>query len=181
MLHFIYKYFLCIRMTINTILSKKSDNKNKIKKLLGIRSKSRALGCICSSIDVTDDFLEWLSFCDADFVVFKDISEMKKYDNIYHVFQEDVQKTLSGFDFFICNGETKDIQGLLKEGVIPIVYKKNYLSSLLQEFNPIKWEGNCFLFDSENKWSMYASVVKYLENYKFPYDNKNLVKNTVQI
>ncbi len=168
-------------MTINTILSKKSENKEKIKKLLGIRSKKRALWYICSHVNVTDDFLEGLSYCEADFVVFQDISHLTQKDNVHHVFLQDIEDIISGFDFFVCNGQSENIQWLLKQWVIPIAYKENYLSGLLHEFNPIKWEGNCFLFEAENKWSMYSSLIKYLENYKFPYDNKNLVKNTVQI
>ncbi len=167
-------------MTINAIVSAKTENKEKIKKMLGLTGKKRALGFICSSIEITPEFLEWLSFCDADFVVFQDLSDHNAPKNIRHVFEKDLQKIISGFDFFICNGD-KNIQELLKEGIVPVVYKKNCLGSLLKEFNPIRGEGNCYLYDADNKWSIYASVVKYLENYKFPYDNKNLVKNTAQI
>jgi hypothetical protein len=28
---------------------------------------------------------------------------------------------------------------------------------------------------------MYYAIIRYLENYKFPYDNRNLVKNVVSL
>lgn len=168
-------------MSINEVLSKKSTRKEQIRKLLGIKTKSRALGFICPAIQMNEDFMEGLSFSEADFVVLEDISGFPSRENIFSMNKEDILESRGGFDFFLCNGETENMQEMLTEWIVPILYEKNYLSWLLQEFNPIKGEGNCFLYKQENKWSMYTALVKYLENYKFPYDNKSLVKNTVQI
>jgi glycogen synthase len=42
-------------------------------------------------------------------------------------------------------------------------------------------EGNGYIFEKNNKWEIFYALTKYLENYKFPYDNRNLVKNVLEI
>jgi hypothetical protein len=37
------------------------------------------------------------------------------------------------------------------------------------------------MFKQENSWDIFYSIIRYLENYKFPYDNKALVKNILDI
>ena len=40
---------------------------------------------------------------------------------------------------------------------------------------------NSFLYDSDIMWSMFYALVGYLENSKFSFDNKNLVKNVLEV
>ncbi|MBF0913876.1 hypothetical protein HXK64_02895 [Candidatus Gracilibacteria bacterium] len=77
----------------------------------------------------------------------------------------------------ICDKEASSLKKYLEKGVTPIISKNNPLKSILKEFDPAKNIGNSFLFESENKWQIFYSLVRYLENYKFPFDNRNLVKN----
>lgn len=81
-----------------------------------------------------------------------------------------------GFDFVICD-KNISVKKYLEKWVTPIISKDNPLKSILREFNPAKNEGNSFLYESNNKWQIFYWLVRYLENYKFPFDNKNLVKN----
>ncbi len=168
-------------MSTQKLISEKSSIKNEIKKSLSITSKNRAIGWICPDIEITKDFLQWLSLCDADFVVSKENSEIQKSGNFFVSSEVDVLSQKEGFDFFLCGGKSKNIQDFMAGGVVPILHKDNYLSALLKDFNPIKGEWNAFFYSSQNKWSMYAALVKYFENYKFPYDNKNLVKNIFEM
>lgn len=64
-------------------------------------------------------------------------------------------------------------------GVTPLINEKNYLGSILQEFSAGRGEGNAYLYEKGNSWSAYYALVRYLENHKFPYDNRNLVKNVL--
>jgi len=168
-------------MTISRLLLEKKEKKIQLRKKFNITWKTRALWWICPEVELTEDFLEGLSFCEADFIVMKDISNFTQRKNIFTTQNEVYSEDVGGFDFFLCNGKSQNIHDFLKEGIVPLVYKKNYLSSILKDFNPIKGEGNSFFYDEENKWSMYTALIKYLENYKFPYDNKNLVKNLLNI
>jgi len=165
-------------MSIQKLISEKSADKKELLQKLGIKGSSRAIGIVCSYVSLEWDMIDGLQHCNADFVC---LDTTASGENIYSLSQSELSKHLSGFDFFICTEETPKLQDYLSKGIVPIVYEKNYLSTLLQEFNPIKGEGNCFVYESKNKWSIYGALVKYLENYKFPYDNKNLVKNTVNM
>ena len=162
-------------MGIQKIISDKSEIKKQLLQTLWVKGKPRALGLVCNDLHVDDDFITGLAECNADFV-FTAWEEMLG-NNIRTVNSDVIAGKIEGFDFFLCSGESEWLQDFLEKGVVPIIHKKNTLSSLLKDFNPIKWEGNAFLYEENNKWSVYAALVKYLENYKFPYDNKNLVKN----
>jgi hypothetical protein len=45
----------------------------------------------------------------------------------------------------------------------------------------MKNEGNSYFYDSESKWLVFWAIIRYMENYKFPFDNKNLVKNVLKV
>jgi hypothetical protein len=45
----------------------------------------------------------------------------------------------------------------------------------------MKNEGNSFYYEESNHWSIFYSIVRYMENYKFPFDNKNLIKNVLAV
>ena len=84
-------------------------------------------------------------------------------------------------DFVICDKDISSLKKYLENWITPIISQNNPLKSILKEFNPIKNEWNSFIYENENKWSIFYSLVRYLENYKFPFDNKNLVKNVLNI
>jgi hypothetical protein len=69
----------------------------------------------------------------------------------------------------------------MEVGVAPIVGSTHPIASLLSEFNPIKNEWNSFLFQELNTYSVFAAITRYLENYKFSMDNKNLIRNILSI
>lgn len=88
---------------------------------------------------------------------------------------------LLGFDFLICDDEITNLKKYLEKWITPIISEKNQLKAILKEFNPAKNEGNSYIYANENKWQIFYALVRYLENYKFPYDNRNLVKNILEI
>jgi hypothetical protein len=64
----------------------------------------------------------------------------------------------------------------IKKWITPIVLKnKEFI-----EFNPLKNEWNAFFYETLDKWSIFYTIVRYMENYKFPFDNKNLVTNLLK-
>jgi hypothetical protein len=65
--------------------------------------------------------------------------------------------------------------------IVPIIFKKHHLTSLLTEFNAAKVEGNAYIFGNDALCDIYYAIIRYLENYKFPYDNKALVKNILDV
>lgn len=89
------------------------------------------------------------------------------------------QNDLVGFDFFVFDNEHEgvDVIQYMKAGIAPIMPEKNVFSGMLREFNPMKFEGNGFFWNSDNPYCIFQKVVAYTENIKFPEDRRVLLKN----
>ena len=119
--------------------------------------------------EILKKLVKWLCFLPVNFIVVT--SEALKNDISEHEVWA---------DFVVCDDEETSLDNYFKKWITPIVSKLWHFSSVLSEFNPMKNEGNSFLYDKLNAWSIFYTVVRYLENYKFPFDNKNLVKNVFE-
>lgn len=128
---------------------------------------------------INDDFLEWLSVLPVNFLIISDKQDLSKHDNIIFT-NNDIKETV-WFDFVLCDECEGNMSKYFSLWVTPVVSKANVVSSLLSEFNPGKVTGNAYIFENNNKWEIFYALVRYLENYKFPYDNKALVKNVLEI
>ncbi|MFA6090208.1 MAG: hypothetical protein WC774_00315 [Candidatus Gracilibacteria bacterium] len=89
------------------------------------------------------------------------------------------QNDLVGFDFFVFDNEHEgvDVTQYMKVGIVPIMPEKNVFSGMLREFNPMKFEGNGFFWNSDNAYCIFQKIVAYTENIKFPEDRRVLLKN----
>lgn len=89
------------------------------------------------------------------------------------------QNSLVGFDFFVFDNEYEgiDVIECMKMGIVPIMPERNVFSGMLREFNPMKFEGNGFFWNSDSPYCMFQKVVAYTENAKFPEDRRVLLKN----
>jgi len=168
-------------MSFPELLKEKKDHGVKVKTTLNLPkwNKSNWL-VILSDQKLANELLEWLSMLDVNFVVVMDEADSDVAKNVTVV--KEVSEELDyGFDFVVGDNELSNLNRYFKKWVVPLVPKKNYMSSILKEFNPMKSEWNSFLYDDENKWSIFYAITRYLENCKFPYDKKNLVKNVFEI
>ncbi len=73
----------------------------------------------------------------------------------------------------------KEVFYALEKGVIPVV-AHNFPLSYLENYNPNLENGNCFMYYKHSAWSIFATLVRAYENYRFPYDWKNICKAAVQ-
>ncbi len=89
--------------------------------------------------------------------------------------------TIAWSDAFIAeeHDTTIPMVELLSHWVVPIVSKDQYGEKVFQDFNPMKFEGNAFLFAEKNKYQMFEKIVSYLENVKYPGDRRTLLGNVV--
>lgn len=116
----------------------------------------------------------------ANFVIKTNIDFDEKNENI--VFLKDIKKDLLvWFDFIVCDNNLDSLKDYLKKWIVPIIPENNYMHSILSEFDPIKVEWNSYLYKEGNNFSLYYALVRFLENYKFPYDHRNLVKNILSL
>lgn len=125
-----------------------------------------------------DFLLNWLEILSCDFVI-KTEKELLKQNILWA--NEIKKDLLLWFDFVLTDNETESLKEYFENWITPIVPNNNYLSSILNEFDPLNSEWNSFLYENNNVWSMYYAIIRYLENYKFPYDNRNLVKNVISL
>lgn len=165
-------------MTITTILKTKKQKKDSLIKKMNLKDKNKALGLIVLNKKLLDDTLfDALKILPANFVIVSnDLLEIG--NNL--VFSKEIIVDW-WFDFIVCDDCEENLMSFLKEAVVPIIFKNHHMSSLLSEFNAKKVEWNSFIFENSNLCDIYYGIIRYLENYKFPYDNKALVKNVLDI
>lgn len=90
----------------------------------------------------------------------------------------DTKENREGADIFITdNWSLAPTKDLFSSVVVPIWPLQWSHEVWLTEFNPMKFEWNAFLFENVDKYQIFASLVRYLENVKYPGDKRTLLKN----
>jgi hypothetical protein len=82
-----------------------------------------------------------------------------------------------GADAFIADVsvDTLPIGSLMREQVVPIL--PLWCEKSLSEFNPMKFEGNAFLFEQTTGFHILEKIIRYLENIRYPGDKRMLLEN----
>ena len=167
-------------MTLSSILKIKSSNKEiLISEYLLEKNPKYPIGLINIKSELINKVLfDALKILPANFIIIWNNSNFWDSKNISF---SDVAINNEGLDFIVCDDCEKNIIEYFKNGIIPIIYNSNHISGILTEFNASKVEWNAFIFESNVLCDIYYAIIRYLENYKFPYDNKALVKNVLDI
>lgn len=64
-----------------------------------------------------------------------------------------------------------------QKGIVPILSFEQMNNNSLEPFDALTEKGNCFCFQENNEWDIFAALIRALENFKFSYDWRNIVKN----
>jgi len=171
-------------MALSDILTEKKKYNSIIKKTYWFRQALKPLWLVkISNKDVLEELLKWLIILPGWFIIETDqISEEWNIEWSNIIITKNVKADLLvWFDFILCDDELTSVNSFMEKGITPIIIKNNHLSSILKDFDPMKSEWNSFTYDLDNSWSMFYSIVRYMENHKFPYDNRNLVKNVLAV
>lgn len=164
-------------MDFKELLVSKKTQKKLIKESYSFTAKNKPLWIISVTEDIDlRQLSEWLSFLPWDFLI---EGENPGVDFKNVEFSPNKIKNKIGFDFIVSDDRTENILEDFSFWLVPIVFVENENSHELEEFNPVATSWNSFIFQNKNIWDIYYSIVKYVENYKFPYDNKALVKNVL--
>ena len=167
-------------MSLQNIISEKTKNSAFIRRKFKFQKKNKILWLVIIDDEkLLWELLEWINKLPANFIIITK-NKFDDYDNIIFVDLFD-KIPLVWFDFVVCDNCVTNLLDYLKHWVVPIVPKDNYLDNVLKEFNPIKSEWNAFFYNEINKWEIFYALARYIENYKFPYDNRNLIKNVIEI
>ncbi len=125
------------------------------------------------------DLLQWLQILPINVLILWNDSQ-QNWANMNSVTSVK-QDLLPWFDAILTDNDFEWLHSYFAHGIVPILPKNHYLKTIVSEFDAMEWTGNAFLYDENNLWSMYYALIRYIENYKFPYDNKVLVKNVTSL
>jgi len=165
-------------MTTATILKTKKQKKDSLVWKFNFKPKDKALWLIVLKEKLIDDVLfDALKILPSNFVIVSD-KIVEWSDNL--TFTKDIIIDW-WFDFIVCDESEDNLMKFLKDWVVPVIYKNHHISSLLSEFNAKKVEWNAFIFENDALCDIYYAMIRFLENYKFPYDHKALVKNVLDV
>ena len=168
-------------MSITELLSQKTEHRDQLKSTYELPKRSKILIAVhFSNEKFSKKILDGLEILPGNFIVFGYKEENSSRKNIsFEATHEGFDMT--GVDAVLCDCEDIKLEKIMEIGVVPLVNENNYLWKILQEFHPGRAEGNAYLYEKGSYWSAYYALIRYLENHKFPYDNRNLVKNVAWI
>ncbi len=169
-------------MDINAVIKEKKEKNTIMKKRFWLLLKHKSLWLIkLTNKSLIKDLRDGLLVLPSCFIVYVEwIEHEKLWNNIVATWNIQEQD-LIGFDFIVCDENIENINSYFEKWITPLMPHKSHINSILKEFNPIKNDGNSYLFEITDKWAIFYALVRYLENYRFPFDNKNLVKNVLSI
>lgn len=154
------------------IITTKKKVKEDIKKLY-FNNKNKSYALINIDNNILNSIIEGFKILPTNFLIiwkWIDSENIKFIENI----SDDL---LLWIDFLITDNSTENIKKYTQNWICPIINSNHKLKELFSDFVAIDWIWNSFKYIDWNIWSMFYSLSRYLENYNFPYDNKNLVKN----
>lgn len=73
--------------------------------------------------------------------------------------------------------EFSDVEEMLLNGTIPI----SSMRPELIDYNPNTEMGNGFIYRNGSHWSIFATLIRALETFKFPYDWNNIVRQGLEM
>ncbi len=85
--------------------------------------------------------------------------------------------SIAGADLWVTDSvtDTIPIADLAKHRVIPVVPVSS--SALFAEFDPMKFEGNAFIFEKVDQFQMFEKLIRALENMRYAGDRRMLLEN----
>jgi hypothetical protein len=168
-------------MNFSELTSQKTTGRDEYKSIYDLPRRSKILiGVDFTDTNMTNKVLKGLAVLPANFIVFW--SELKNIDSKNIAYQENHNDfDMTWLDAMLCSCDDIKLDKIMELWVVPIVNEKNYLWNILLEFHPGRAEGNAYLYEDKSSWSAYYALIRYLENHRFPYDNRNLVKNVVWV
>ncbi|OIO54146.1 hypothetical protein AUJ46_03960 [Candidatus Peregrinibacteria bacterium CG1_02_54_53] len=92
---------------------------------------------------------------------------------------DNLRKMLAASDiaFFLADPDSMpELTSCLQYGVVPIAPA----CKALNDYNPVQETGNAFLAPDETSWLLFASLVRALETFKFPFDWRTIQRHGME-
>ncbi len=149
----------------NTIsLPKKTEMRKNILRNHKQKSSTRAV----ILVDIQDEEIR------------KFLKESASFIEVFFV-DEIEENELLGVDAFIIDTENiTTLKKYIQQGIAPIVFDSNENAEIFKDFDPMKFTGNAFLYKQKNKYAIFSQVCRFLENIRYPWDRKMLIKQLLE-
>lgn len=162
-------------------MEEKRNQKAIIKSNYKFPSKNKAVWIIIlENKEILENLLEWLKVIPSNFIIISGEDIENKDKNII-IKKEIKNDLLKWVDFIVADNWVDNLKSYFENGIVPIVKQDNHMSTILEEFDPIKNSWNSYKYTFDSSFDIFYAITRYLENYKFPFDNRNLVKNLMEI
>ncbi|MDD2694035.1 MAG: hypothetical protein PHY14_03815 [Candidatus Gracilibacteria bacterium] len=97
------------------------------------------------------------------------------------IIESDSEEDMSACDACITDGLGElNLINLTKSSVVSILPKNHPLIGSFSEFDPMKFEGNAFIYDSLNPYLVFEKLIRYLENIRYAGDKRTLLNNVAK-
>lgn len=88
--------------------------------------------------------------------------------------EENKRKIYAASDISLITGDSNEClseaKNAMKYGAIPIIPEQDFV----EDYDPVSEKGNAFVYKKGSPWSFFATLIRVLENYRFPFDWKNI-------
>jgi len=71
----------------------------------------------------------------------------------------------------------EEAKNAMRYGVIPVTPPQDFV----EDYNPNQEKGNAFVYMKDSPWSFFATLIRALESFRFPYDWKNIAVSAMEI
>ena len=165
---------------MQTFIASKKESKKNLSKELSLSAKRPILAIFLDNeISKSEEknimkFLEGVSAIDLEVVILADSNlDVLSFAHVVALpySRKNRKKLLEATDMALCFNFT-DVEELLLNGIIPISSQ----SVEVKNYNPTRETGNCFVYKNNDPWCVFASVVRAVETFKFPYDWKHIIR-----
>ena len=92
--------------------------------------------------------------------------------------QDYIAEDAPWYDAIITDGVSGlDLVSFIQLGIVPIISRTHPLIESFREFDPMKFEGNAFIYETVNPYLIFEKLIRYLENIAYAGDKRTLINN----
>lgn len=166
----------------SVLIKNKKDSKKKLCKRLSLDSKMPLITLVLDQElgsgvrELVEKFLEGTSVLNVEIAVVADTNlDSFSFPHVHYIpYSEENRKHVLGAADMMVAFPFNDLEEALLNGTIPVCHE----CELANDYNPNSETGNSFVYggaEAADHWKVFASLVRALETYKFPYDWKNII------
>lgn len=170
--------------SLDNFLKEKKEVKKIIAKKLSFLPRSPLLGIILDSElsakheECLKHVLEGMARLDMQVMILADtnVSAFNFPHTIVLPYNRNNRKVLLQAADMSLAFSFNDVEEMLLNGTIPISMARREID----DYNPNRESGNSFIYKNNDHWAIFATIVRAVETFKFPYDWNNIVRQGLE-